>query len=140
MIDALEKEVDMLSRHLEVLRLVVEYEPIGIVRLSNETGYPHSKVRYSLRVLEEEGLVEPSSQGAITTGRTAAFLDDLDDQLDGFADRLEPIAGDGHSGSRDATGSAADRRSENIQGSDGDSERDGDRSNETRVFRPGDET
>ena len=57
MIDRLEKEVDMLERHLQVLRMVIENEPIGIVKMSNETGYPHHKVRYSLRVLEEENLI-----------------------------------------------------------------------------------
>ena len=59
MIDRLEKEVDMLERHLQVLKMVIENEPIGIVKMSNETGYPHHKVRYSLRVLEEENLIEP---------------------------------------------------------------------------------
>ncbi|MFC7028454.1 hypothetical protein ACFQH8_15515 [Halomicroarcula sp. GCM10025710] len=77
MIDRLEKEVDMLERHLQVLRMVIENEPIGIVKMSNETGYPHHKVRYSLRVLEEENLIEPSSQGAITTEQTGEFVDDL---------------------------------------------------------------
>jgi predicted transcriptional regulator len=60
MIESLEDEVEMLERHLEVLTLVIEGEPIGIMKLSNETGYPHHKVRYSLRVLEEETLIEPS--------------------------------------------------------------------------------
>src|SRR5699024_8033016 len=59
MIDRLEKEVDMLERHLQVLRMVIENEPIGIVKMSNETGYAHHKIRYSLRVLEEENLIEP---------------------------------------------------------------------------------
>ena len=77
MIDRLEKEVDMLERHLQVLKMVIENEPIGIVKMSNETGYPHHKVRYSLRVLEEENLIEPSSQGAITTDRTEEFVNDL---------------------------------------------------------------
>ena len=69
----------MLERHLQVLRMVIENEPIGIVKMSNETGYPHHKVRYSLRVLEEENLIEPSSQGAITTEDTAGFVSDLDE-------------------------------------------------------------
>jgi predicted transcriptional regulator len=89
MIDRLEKEVDMLERHLQVLRMVIENEPIGIVKMSNETGYPHHKVRYSLRVLEEEDLIEPSSQGAITTETTAAFVDDLDEKIDSTVDKLE---------------------------------------------------
>ncbi|WP_435062749.1 hypothetical protein [Halobaculum sp. EA56] len=88
MIDRLEKEVDMLERHLQVLRMVIENEPIGIVKMSNETGYPHHKVRYSLRVLEEENLIEPSSQGAITTDRTAEFVDELDEKLDEIVDKI----------------------------------------------------
>ncbi|MFC6614648.1 hypothetical protein ACFQAS_06710 [Halopenitus salinus] len=88
MIDRLEKEVDMLERHLQVLKMVIGNEPIGIVKMSNETGYPHHKVRYSLRVLEEENLIEPSSQGAITTERTQEFVDELDDKLDDIVDKL----------------------------------------------------
>ena len=89
MIDRLEKEVDMLERHLQVLRMVIENEPIGIVKMSNETGYPHHKVRYSLRVLEEESLIEPSSQGAITTEHTEQFVNDLDEKLDSTIQKLE---------------------------------------------------
>ena len=91
MIDRLEKEVDMLERHLQVLRMVIENEPIGIVKMSNETGYPHHKVRYSLRVLEEENLIEPSSQGAITTEQTAEFVDELDEKLDQIVGKLDEM-------------------------------------------------
>jgi predicted transcriptional regulator len=91
MIDRLEKEVDMLERHLQVLRMVIENEPIGIVKMSNETGYPHHKVRYSLRVLEEENLIEPSSQGAITTERTSEFVDELDDKVDDLVGKMESM-------------------------------------------------
>ena len=79
----------MLERHLQVLRMVIENEPIGIVKMSNETGYPHHKVRYSLRVLEEENLIEPSSQGAITTEQTSEFVNDLDEKVDEIIDKLE---------------------------------------------------
>ncbi|MFB6194209.1 MAG: hypothetical protein ABEI75_04015 [Halobaculum sp.] len=91
MIDRLEKEVDMLERHLKVLRMVIENEPIGIVKMSDETGYPHHKVRYSLRVLEEESLIEPSSQGAITTEQTAEFVDDLDEKLDETVEKIRDM-------------------------------------------------
>ncbi len=79
----------MLERHLQVLRMVIENEPIGIVKMSNETGYPHHKVRYSLRVLEEENLIEPSSQGAITTEDTEGFVEELDDKLDHIGEKLD---------------------------------------------------
>jgi Uncharacterized protein conserved in archaea len=91
MIDRLEKEVDMLERHLEVLRMVIDSEPIGIVKMSNETGYPHHKVRYSLRVLEEEDLIEPSSQGAITTDTTRQFVDDLDAKISDIGQKLNQM-------------------------------------------------
>ncbi|MFP4591595.1 MAG: hypothetical protein ACLFMX_08200 [Halobacteriales archaeon] len=89
MIDRLEKEVDMLERHLEVLKMVLENEPIGIVKMSNETGYPHHKVRYSLRVLEEEDLIEPSSQGAVSTERTKEFVEDLDAHIEETIEKLQ---------------------------------------------------
>ncbi len=91
MIDRLEKEVDMLERHLQVLKMVIESEPIGIVKMSNETGYPHHKVRYSLCVLEEENLIEPSSQGAITTERTEEFVSELDGKIDEISSKLEEM-------------------------------------------------
>ncbi|PSQ18431.1 hypothetical protein BRD00_05055 [Halobacteriales archaeon QS_8_69_26] len=91
MIDRLEKEVDMLERHLQVLSMVIENEPIGIVKMSNETGYPHHKVRYSLRVLEEENLIEPSSQGAITTERTEEFVGELDEKLGEIVGKIEDM-------------------------------------------------
>ena len=71
--------------------MVIGNEPIGIVKMSNETGYPHHKVRYSLRVLEEENLIEPSSQGAITTEDTADFVDELDEKIDSIVDKLDSM-------------------------------------------------
>jgi predicted transcriptional regulator len=91
MIDRLEKEVDMLRRHLEVLGMVIDSEPIGIVTMSNETGYAHHKVRYSLRVLEEESLIEPSSQGATTTDQTSGFVDELDGRTDAVSTKLDEM-------------------------------------------------
>ncbi len=89
MIDRLEKEVDMLLRHFEVLRMVLENEPIGIVKMSNESGHPHHKIRYSLRVLEEEGLIEPTSQGATTTDQAHEFVTELDSNVENISDQLE---------------------------------------------------
>jgi predicted transcriptional regulator len=59
--------------------------------MSNETGYPHHKVRYSLRVLQEEELIEPSSQGAIPTEHTEEFVDELDGKIDDIIGKLEEM-------------------------------------------------
>jgi predicted transcriptional regulator len=75
-------ELEMLRRHLIILKQVVENEPIGILKLAEETKIPSHKVRYSLRVLEHEGLIAASAPGAITTERTKPFLDDLDSLIE----------------------------------------------------------
>ena len=89
MIDRLEKEVNMLLRHLQVLRIVIESKPIGIVKMSNETGYEHHKVRYSLRVLEEENLIEPTSKGATTTNQATEFVDNLGENINEISEKLD---------------------------------------------------
>lgn len=83
-------ELEMLRRHLIILKQVVENEPIGILKLAEETKIPSHKVRYSLRILEHEGLIAASSPGAITTERTKPFLDDLDSLIEKIvADAIE---------------------------------------------------
>jgi predicted transcriptional regulator len=71
-------ELEMLRRHLIILKHVVENEPIGILKLAEETHIPSHKVRYSLRVLEQEGLIAASAPGAVTTEHTRPFLEKLD--------------------------------------------------------------
>ena len=92
--EKVKRELEMLKRHLTILKYVVENEPIGILKLAEETGIPSHKVRYSLRVLEQEGLIAASAPGAVTTERTGAFLKDLDlaiDQLQEMAKGLKEI-------------------------------------------------
>lgn len=60
-------ELELLKRHVIVLEKVIESGPIGIMKLSLETGIPDHLVRYSLRILEQQGLIEPSTQGAVAT-------------------------------------------------------------------------
>jgi predicted transcriptional regulator len=76
------KELEMLGRHLIILKCVVENEPIGILKLAEETKIPGHKVRYSLRILEHEGLIAASAPGAITTEITGHFLDELDTMIE----------------------------------------------------------
>jgi predicted transcriptional regulator len=93
--DRLESQVDKERRDVEVLREILESGPIGIVRLADETDLPQHKVRYSLRMLEDDGFVEPTPEGAVPAddidSRLAAVndgLDELTERLDGLADRF----------------------------------------------------
>ncbi|HNX39406.1 MAG TPA: winged helix-turn-helix transcriptional regulator [Methanothrix sp.] len=84
-------ELEMLERHLIILKQVVENEPIGILKLAEETKIPSHKVRYSLRVLEQEGLIKASAPGAVTTEDTAAFLQDLEGMIENLSKRAEDL-------------------------------------------------
>ena len=59
--------LDLVNRHITVLKALQRKQPMGITELSEIAGYPKYKIRYSLQVLEQEGLIEPSIQGAVTT-------------------------------------------------------------------------
>lgn len=84
-------ELEMLQRHLLILKQVVENEPIGILKLAEETKIPSHKVRYSLRVLEQEGLIKASAPGAVTTEEIQSFLTELDGMIESLAKRAEDL-------------------------------------------------
>jgi len=67
LISVIETELNILKRHIHVLKTLQEHQPMGIIKLSELTKYPQHMVRYSLRILEQDGLIEPSPQGAVTT-------------------------------------------------------------------------
>jgi predicted transcriptional regulator len=81
----IENELDILKRHIDILNILQEQQPIGIIKISESTGYPQHMVRYSLRILEQEGLIEPSSRGAVTTSNIGNILNDLQLALDHIA-------------------------------------------------------
>jgi predicted transcriptional regulator len=74
-------ELELLKRHVLVLKKVMESGPIGIMKLSTETGMPDHLVRYSLRVLEQQGLIEPSTQGAVATRSAEEAFVEFRDEL-----------------------------------------------------------
>ncbi|MGB8310452.1 MAG: hypothetical protein WCE81_01110 [Halobacteriota archaeon] len=94
MLHRLENEIEMLERHLEVLNAVVTSEPIGISKLSEMTGHSKYKVRYSLRVLEHDGLIKPSPYGAVTTSQVSEFLKDYKNVLNRSLAKLEEVKND----------------------------------------------
>ncbi len=75
--DRLRKDLDLLRRHVTLLKAVEEHQPIGIVRLARLSGHPQHQVRYTLRILEQEGLVRPSPKGAVTTAKVKRFREKL---------------------------------------------------------------
>ncbi|NPA75785.1 MAG: hypothetical protein GXO25_06875 [Euryarchaeota archaeon] len=82
--DKVYTELELLSRHIKVLEIVKEKQPIGIVRIAQELGVGEHEVRHSLGILEEMGFIKPTPNGAIIKGnikdnvlKTAEILDDV---------------------------------------------------------------
>jgi len=87
----IETELDILKRHIYVLKTLQDKQPMGIIKLSEITDYPQHMVRYSLRILEQDGLIEPSPQGAVTTGRVSKTMDLLKKTLSNISKTAEQL-------------------------------------------------
>jgi len=77
----LQTELEIMQRHVLMLQTIKANEPIGIIRLAELLRHPQHKIRYSLRILEQEGLIRPSSEGAVTTDKVKEFLPQLESVL-----------------------------------------------------------
>jgi len=91
MVDRLRNQVEKEARDLRVLRAVIEAGPIGIVKLSDRTDIPEHKVRYSLRMLEDDELVEPTPNGAVPADDIEQRLATMNEGLDDLIERLEDL-------------------------------------------------
>ena len=79
--NVVESELDIIKRHVKILKTLQGNEPAGIIKLSELTHHPQHMVRYSLRILEQEGLIEPSPQGAVTTPAIETAIPQLKEKL-----------------------------------------------------------
>lgn len=61
------------------------------MKLSSETGIPDHLVRYSLRVLEQQGLIAPSTQGAVATKSAGEAYSELRYELEKIGEMTESI-------------------------------------------------
>ncbi len=82
MLAKLEEDIKRLARHTIVLNFVILHQVIGIIRLSELSGFPQHQIRYSLRVLEHHNLIKPSPQGAVVTARGKKFMQNLDKKIE----------------------------------------------------------
>jgi len=89
--NVIETELDILKRHVHVLKTLQKNQPMGIIKLSDLTKYPQHMVRYSLRILEQDGLIEPSPQGAITTDKVSNTIGRLKNILDSISKTAQDI-------------------------------------------------
>ncbi len=86
--DAIE-EIKLVERHLKILNLLEKEGPVGIMKISQILNMPPHRVRYSLRILELEGIIGATPDGAQIVGDVEEFkkmlgvaLKDLEKELD----------------------------------------------------------
>ena len=87
----IETELDILKRHIHVLKTLQKNQPMGIIKLAEITHYPQHMVRYSLRILEQDGLIEPSPHGAVTTNEVAKTMGVLKKTLNNISKTAEEL-------------------------------------------------
>lgn len=87
----LTSELELLERHILMLKITKDNQPIGIIRLSESLNIPKHKVRYSLRLLEEAGLIEATSGGARVTDGYDEFMTDVSDYLAELKKKIDSV-------------------------------------------------
>ena len=91
MIERLARQLQKEERDLLVLEAVLRNHPIGIERIAEVTGIDEHKTRYSLRMLEDDGLVEPTPNGAVPAADIASHIEGIHQGLDGLIERVEEL-------------------------------------------------
>jgi len=79
------------ERHVKMLKLIRDEGPVGIIKLAERTKFPQHKVRYSLRILEEAGLIRPSPRGAVVTDTADEFVLDFKDLLVELESKIDSL-------------------------------------------------
>jgi predicted transcriptional regulator len=82
LVDRIEEELDLLARNVDIVEKLSKSPPTGIIRLSEALHLPIHKTRYSLHLLEREGVIQPSADGAVVTDKAREFWANLDKSLD----------------------------------------------------------
>lgn len=82
-------ELELLRRKVELLERLSSGPPMGIIRLSETINLPVHKVRYTLHLLEREGVIQPSADGAVVTDIAAAYWARLEHALDRMSEQVQ---------------------------------------------------
>ena len=87
----LKTDIETTKRHIEIIKALLREQPVGIIKIAHETGLPEHKIRYSLRVLEKEHLIEPSREGAILTTEFMENNDQIAEEAREISEQLSEI-------------------------------------------------
>jgi predicted transcriptional regulator len=91
LVDRIEEELELLARNVDILEKLAKSPPTGIIRLSEALRLPIHKTRYSLHLLEREGVIQPSADGAVVTDRSREFWRSLNRSLDRMSELIQHL-------------------------------------------------
>jgi|SRR5208282_5220801 len=91
LVDRISEELELLARNVDILEQLSGRTPKGIIRLSEALHLPIHKVRYSLHLLEREGVIQPSADGAVVTDAARDFWATLDKSLNEMTQRVDHL-------------------------------------------------
>lgn len=91
LVDRIVDELDLLSRNVDIVEKLSKSPPTGIIRLSEALHLPIHKTRYSLHLLEREGVIQPSADGAVVTDKAREFWANLDKSLDRMTELVRQL-------------------------------------------------
>ncbi|HXY47667.1 MAG TPA: hypothetical protein VEK13_07235 [Thermoplasmata archaeon] len=91
LVNRIEEEINLLARNVDILEKLSKSPPIGIIRLSEALHLPIHKTRYSLHLLEREGVIQPSADGAVVTDKAREFWANLNSSLDRMAEVIQHL-------------------------------------------------
>ncbi len=83
------EELELLSRHIRVLEVVMENQPIGITRIAKILRIEEHEVRHSLSVLEDNGLIVPTPSGAMVREEIKEKLLSMAEDLQHMEDTMK---------------------------------------------------
>ena len=87
-VGSLIEDVELLERHISILKTVKGNQPVGLIRLSEMTGIPKHSVRYSLKLLEQQGIIVATPEGATVSDRYDGFMNEISSYIDELATRI----------------------------------------------------
>lgn len=91
MLKKLKQESEIALRHIIVLQEVQKNQPIGIFKLSELLNMPKHRIRYSLRVLEQSGIIEATQYGAVIKEGAEKEFEKLKKEIDTIIKNIEEL-------------------------------------------------
>ncbi|MCL4357025.1 MAG: transcriptional regulator [Candidatus Thermoplasmatota archaeon] len=85
------EDLEPVKRHVKIIKTLMAEQPVGIIKMSQSTGIPVHKIRYSMRVLEMDGIITPSSEGALLTPEFIDNKNKLVDEAREFLNDIESL-------------------------------------------------